>query len=102
MNTPFKMNGFSGFGNSPAKHNDPKAKNKHDFRYDEPKNQKAHEAWHMKNNPEWLKTDDGARDFSEHNIAARETEGTIEEQEARKETPNKIYKDGKRRKDYKY
>ena len=33
------------------------------------------------------------RDYSEHNIAARKTEGTIEEQEARrkKNSPNKIW-----------
>ena len=80
----YKMNGFSGFKSSPAKHNDTASKKKHGSRWDGRKNEKAHEAWHMENNPEWLKTDDGARDFSKHNIAARETEGTIEEQEARK------------------
>ena len=82
----YKMNGFSGFGNSPAKHNDPKAKNKHfsDFKTKDGEDVEAHKAWHMKNNPEWLKTDDGTYDFSEHNIAARKTEGTVEEQLKRK------------------
>ena len=68
---------------SPAKHNDPKAEKKHG-KVEGFFNEKAHKAWHMENNPEWLKTDSGARDFSEHNTSARETEGTIEEQEARK------------------
>tara|TARA_R110000782_G_scaffold179512_1_gene270216 strand:+ start:500 stop:1438 length:939 start_codon:yes stop_codon:yes gene_type:complete len=70
---------------SALQHNDPKAKKKHDFRFDEPENQEAHEAWHKKNTPGFTESGDGERDFSKHNTNARETEGTIEEQKALQE-----------------
>ena len=82
-NMGYKMNGFSGFKSSPAKHNDPKAKKKHG-KVEGFFNEKVHKAWHMENTPGFIESGKRERDFSEHNIAARETEGTIEEQEARK------------------
>ena len=42
----YKMNGFSGFKSSPAKHNDPKAKKKHG-KVEGFFNEKVHKAWHM-------------------------------------------------------
>tara|TARA_R110000803_G_scaffold86761_1_gene153247 strand:+ start:307 stop:639 length:333 start_codon:yes stop_codon:yes gene_type:complete len=102
-NKGFKMKGASLYGkinlnrggyenmpdgrakSSALQHNDPKAKKKHDFRFDEPENQEAHEAWHKKNTPGFTESGDGERDFSKHNTNARETEGTIEEQKALQE-----------------
>ena len=72
----YTMNGFSGFGNSPAKHGE-KDPGKH-------KDKAAHKAWHDKHGfTKGGKTGSvpEERDFSEHNIAARETEGTIEQME---------------------
>ena len=92
---------FRELGSSPAKHGD-KDPGGH-------KDVAVHKAWHKKHGfektgpaipgkPEsgtltsWKRTLPTERDFSEHNIAARETEGTIEEQEERRKNPPPKYK----------
>ena len=66
--------------------------------------EKYHEDFHKEHGFTKVKKDDKGtttthkdyipeeRDFSEHNIAARETEGTIEEQEERRKNPPSKYK----------
>ena len=84
---------FKELGSSPAKHGE-KDPGGH-------KNDEAHKAWHKKNRFQESEpaNKDGSgnstksysykampteRDFSKHNVAARKTEGTIEEQEAKR------------------
>ena len=79
---------FSELGSSPVKHGDRDPGGHKDVA--------AHKAWHEKHGftktqgkkaryrPHHTDSLPEERDFSEHNIAARKTEGTIEEQEERR------------------
>ena len=83
---------FKELGSSPAKHGDHGSSEK--------KTLEKHKAFHTKYGFKAVKKDDKGtttthtdyipeeRDFSKHNVAARKTEGTIEEQEAKRK-PNK-------------
>ena len=64
----YKMSGFSGFGNSPAKHGE----------HRKFKNETHHEEYH---DEKGYPGKGEEYDFSEHNVHARKTEGTIKEQE---------------------
>ena len=67
------MKGYNYPGNSPAKHGG----------HRKFKTETTHEEYHdEKGYPPG--NEKGERDFSEHNIAARRTEGTIEEQKIRR------------------
>ena len=83
MGGPFKMKGFSGFGNSPMRQEKKRMMTK--TLKDKPKTKwkglQPGEGQGSKRKGKYIDMH-GERDFSEHNIHARKTEGTIAQQDA--------------------